>query len=125
MKNLSTAVSNAHVCEEGEKFSEINAILFNFLVTFFHILSAPSSKVKIFLPLLSTLIYLLHLGSVVRKFFYINVYFTYKLTLEMGKNFLQYNFYYDMFTLLIIVLSDLSYQLCSICLSRQLNSRGR
>ena len=51
MKNLSTAVSNVHVCEEGEKFSEINAILFNFLVTFFHILSAPSSKVKIFLPL--------------------------------------------------------------------------
>jgi hypothetical protein len=43
MKNLSTAVSNAHVCEEGEKFFEINIILCTRLYLISDIVSTLSS----------------------------------------------------------------------------------
>ena len=34
VKNLSTAVSNAHVCEKGEKFFEVYVVLFS-IITYF------------------------------------------------------------------------------------------
>lgn len=43
MKNLSTAVSNAHVCEEGEKLFEVNIILCTRLYLISDIVSTLSS----------------------------------------------------------------------------------
>ena len=64
-KNLSTAVSKAHVCEKGEKFFSISVFLCSRLWLISHIISTLSSSFS----LLNTLIYLLNLGLGKRKIF--------------------------------------------------------
>ena len=65
VKNLSTAVSKAHVCEKGENFFEISVFLCSRLRLISHIISTISSSFS----LLNTLIYLLNLGLGKRKIF--------------------------------------------------------
>ena len=109
VKNLSTAVSNAHVCEEGEKCFEVYVVLCSRLWHISHIISLTTSFSSLNFTELSIKSLRERLKGIV------HIHCKQKI---MGKKLQNVYFWLEVFTSLIIKLPDLSYILHLICLSR-------